>query len=355
MSSTRHTPHTEKCDHGRPFISFLTTAYRTEKTLDRTIGSVFAQTRSDWELVIVDNGMSDALAAVVEPHLGDPRVCLLRQQNNGPAGGVMAAAAGARGRYVAVLNSDDAITPDFCEVMAGRLSADASIAAVTCDAYLVEEGGRGRLRRTYLRNAGLRHPPDGDRPLRVAEIIEGPCPYYTAAIRRDVWDAMGGMRTDVPKVHDLDFWLRTIGAGHDVRMIPDRLCVYYLARGSESRPIDPLESDVFEEDRESALVRAAVSTGSRENLEALQRARRRLHYMQALRRARVALLSGDTSLALEESRRARQARSTWRARMLVLGVRVAPSWMARLHPVKQTLQSRFSAPLRRPFPGRKGR
>ena len=65
----------------QPMFSFLSPAYRTEKTLSRTIDSVRAQTRSDWELVVVDNGNSDAIAAVVGPYLSDPRIRLIRQEN----------------------------------------------------------------------------------------------------------------------------------------------------------------------------------------------------------------------------------------------------------------------------------
>ena len=45
-----------------------------------------AQTTADWELIVVDNGPSDAVAAVVQPHLDDPRIRLVRQENSGPVG-----------------------------------------------------------------------------------------------------------------------------------------------------------------------------------------------------------------------------------------------------------------------------
>src|SRR5690349_16533859 len=64
----------------RPVFSFLTTAYRAEGTLGRTIDAVLAQTRGDWELVVVDNGNDDAVAAVAQPHLADPRIHLVRQE-----------------------------------------------------------------------------------------------------------------------------------------------------------------------------------------------------------------------------------------------------------------------------------
>jgi hypothetical protein len=47
-----------------PFVSFLTTAYRTDQYVSETIESVLAQTRGDWELIVVDSGNSDEMAAV---------------------------------------------------------------------------------------------------------------------------------------------------------------------------------------------------------------------------------------------------------------------------------------------------
>lgn len=69
-----------------PFISYLVTAYQTEKYVGETIRSVLTQTRSDWELVVVDNGNSDEMAAVVGNFTSDPRIKLIRQENKGVRG-----------------------------------------------------------------------------------------------------------------------------------------------------------------------------------------------------------------------------------------------------------------------------
>jgi GT2 family glycosyltransferase len=322
-------------------FSFLTPAYRTESTLSRTIDSVQAQTRADWELVVVDNGNSDAIAAVVAPYLSDPRVRLIRQENMGHDGGVMAAAAVAQGRYFVILNSDDSVTPDFCTRTGHILDAHPEIAAVTCDAYLFTDPGGARLARSYWEHAGGRKAHSGldaGRPLRLAEIIDGPSPYYSAPIRRDVWNAVGGLATDTPLVCDLDLWLRILLAGHDVRMISDRLGVYRIAAGSVSRPADPMRSEEFEEQRERALTRAALRSDDPAAVEALQRVLRRLRYQQALRRARVAFQRGAVEEARVQCRVAFAQRRTLRTGAILVLLRVAPSALARVHPVKQSVQ-----------------
>ena len=87
--------------------------YKTEVYLAETIDSVIAQTDGRWELVVVDNGRSDEVADIVGTYVRDARVSLVRQENQGYTGGVMAAAAVARGDYLCVLDSDDLLRPDY--------------------------------------------------------------------------------------------------------------------------------------------------------------------------------------------------------------------------------------------------
>ena len=67
-------------------FSVITPAYRTERYVAETIESVLCQTRTDWELIVVDNGPSDEMAAIVESYMSDTRIRLIRQDNNGIGG-----------------------------------------------------------------------------------------------------------------------------------------------------------------------------------------------------------------------------------------------------------------------------
>jgi GT2 family glycosyltransferase len=328
-------------------FSFLTTAYRTEKTVSRTIHAVLSQTRTDWEMVIVDNGNSDLIAQAVAPFLSDVRIRLVRQENRGVIGGITAAAEQAVGRYLVILNSDDSVTADYCRRMGDFLEANPGVAAVTCDAYRFVDPGAVGLYRSYLRSAGLRGRPHGERPLRVSEVINGPCPYYTAPIRRDVWDAVGGLSTDTPMVADLDFWLRTLAAGHDVRMIPDRLGLFRIDAGSVSRPFEPVASEQFEEQFEKALRRSAERSQRSADVLALQRVLRQLRYKQAIRRARVALQEGEAQKAARQYRAALRERKTLRAGVLSVALRAAPIPLLVIHSVKRRLQAQLGQRLRR--------
>lgn len=224
----------------QPVFSILTSVYRTEAYFPETIESVRAQTLQDWELVVVDNGMSDEVVRIVEKYSDDPRIRLVRQENNGLGGGIDAAAAVARGRYYAVLDSDDLLMPTFCERTAAILDARPEIDVVGIDAYLFEdEDGQDQIR-SYRQSVGIRTPAELEHPIGLVEMIGGNVLYYTAAIRAEAWARGGGYSCDTPKVEDLAMFLRMLAADCDIRCLPERLARYrYVPTPS---PVTPLRS-----------------------------------------------------------------------------------------------------------------
>ena len=128
-----------------PLVSFLTTVYGTEDFLPAMIDSVVAQTSPDWQLVIVDNGLSCRVVEIVSRYLPDRRIRLLRQENRGYRGGVTSAAEAATGRYLSVLDSDDKIMPSFVATMAQVIEAEPGIDAVGCDAVQFYDAEQAHL------------------------------------------------------------------------------------------------------------------------------------------------------------------------------------------------------------------
>ena len=121
----------------QPLFSFLCTAYKTEQYLPATIDSVLAQTRADWELVVVDNGMSDEIAAIVLGY-DDPRIRLVRQENRGPPAASTRRPRSATGRYLSVLDSDDQLMPEYCARTAAVFERHPGADVVGIDAFVFE-------------------------------------------------------------------------------------------------------------------------------------------------------------------------------------------------------------------------
>jgi GT2 family glycosyltransferase len=329
----------------QPVYSILTSVYRTEAYFPETIESVRAQTLRDWELIVVDNGMSDEVVRIVEKYSDDPRIRLLRQENRGLGGGIDAAAAVARGRYYAVLDSDDLLMPTFCERTAAILDARPEIDVVGIDAYLFEdEDGQDQIR-SYRQSVGIRTPADLEHRIGLVEMIGGNVLYYTAGIRAEAWAKGGGYSCDTPKVEDLAMFLRMLAAGCDVRCLPERLARYRLRANSFSR--DPAQVEGFEASLEQAFVNAQSLTDAPDVQEALEGSLRKLRFDQAMRRARNALLESDIPTARRQARRAFGQRRSLRPAVVYAGLVLAPGILRNVHPAKQWLSGTAATLTRR--------
>jgi len=84
----------------RPRVSIITSTYNRANLLAQAIRSALAQTFSNFEMVIVDDGSQDNSRRVVEG-FGDPRIRYVYQPNAGLAAGRNTAIRHARGEYIA--------------------------------------------------------------------------------------------------------------------------------------------------------------------------------------------------------------------------------------------------------------
>jgi glycosyltransferase involved in cell wall biosynthesis len=95
-------------------VSVIMPTYNRRQTIQAAIASVQRQTFQDWELIVVDDGSRDGTASVIDG--SDPRLVLIRQENQGVNAARNAAMLRARGRYIAFLDSDDEWLPHHLEL-----------------------------------------------------------------------------------------------------------------------------------------------------------------------------------------------------------------------------------------------
>jgi glycosyltransferase involved in cell wall biosynthesis len=234
-------------DSGRT-CSIVMPAYNAASTIGAAIESVLAQTRTDFELIVVDDGSTDETAACVEPYLRDQRIRLISQPNRGQASARNAALEAASGAYVSLLDSDDLWLPQYLELMCGRLDADPSAAAAYTDAWVLDDETR-RVARTTV--TAPWHPPavppDAIGFLR-ALLEFGNFVFVGATVRRAVLAEVGGFRPGVEPSEDYELWLRIAARGYRFLRVDVPLAIYRRSVGQMSADQAALEraiSDVF--------------------------------------------------------------------------------------------------------------
>jgi glycosyltransferase involved in cell wall biosynthesis len=126
-----------------PRWSIVVPLHNMARTIERTVASIVAQSEASWELLVVDDGSTDASAALVES-VEDRRVSLVRQANAGVSAARNRGIAESRASLIAFLDADDYWAPGHLANL-GRLVDDFPNAVLYGTAYeLVFESGSTR-------------------------------------------------------------------------------------------------------------------------------------------------------------------------------------------------------------------
>ena len=110
-------------------VSVIIPTYNRAHCIDRAIRSVLAQTHTDWELIIVDDGSTDHTREVLAGFGEKIRVIL--QSNAGPSAARNAGARAARGKFLAFLDSDDEWLPEKLALQLPLMAGDGVILSAT--------------------------------------------------------------------------------------------------------------------------------------------------------------------------------------------------------------------------------
>ena len=101
-----------------PTVSVIVPVYNVSEYLEACIESVLAQTFTDFELILVDDGSSDNCGAICDEYATkDGRIVVIHQQNGGLSAARNAGLDAATGKYIYFLDSDDSIKPNLMEVV----------------------------------------------------------------------------------------------------------------------------------------------------------------------------------------------------------------------------------------------
>lgn len=117
-----------------PRVSVVIPAYNAANTLDETLASVAGQTFRDYEVVVVDDGSSDATPEILTRHAaGWPQLRWVRQDNAGVSVARNHAVELARGDFIAFLDADDLWLPEKLALQMSLFDGNPALAVAYCD------------------------------------------------------------------------------------------------------------------------------------------------------------------------------------------------------------------------------
>lgn len=213
-----------------PAVSVITANYNGARHLAAAVRSVLKQTLRDFELIIVDDCSTDDSLKVIEEAAGDPRVrVVVQERNGGPAVARNRAIGEARGRWIAVFDSDDLMAPDRLARLVARAEADG--ADIVADNLLVFVDGCNAPWKPYLPAKACSQA----RWITLADYIASARMYAKAPglgylkpmFRAEVLrDAGVRYREDLRIGEDYDLVLRLLAQGLRMRLEPMALYRY---------------------------------------------------------------------------------------------------------------------------------
>ncbi len=234
-----------------PAVSVVVPLFNKADYIDEAIASVLAQTDPDFELIVVDDGSTDAgPERALQAAAADPRVRVLRQANAGVSAARNAGIEVALGRWVALLDADDLWAPAFLHAVRRAIDAHPEAVLVACDYAPFETPARSCGAAPSAAPAvAAAAMPDVDAGSdarsaapRRADLMalwdeRGGCPAHASAvaIRRDAIRRIGGFPVGMNLGEDLLTWIRLADAGPFVH-VPEGLALYRVdATGSLAR------------------------------------------------------------------------------------------------------------------------
>ena len=288
-------------------------AYNAAKSIARTLDSVLAQTMTDFEIIVVNDGSpdTDALEAALSNYR--QRVTYIRQENQGAAAARNTAIKAARGEFLAFLDADDLWLPNYLEAQMSVLRKTGAD-VVYCDALLV---GSSQLKgRTFIELAPTRCEVT---PESLLTVDVGLLTTALIATKKAVWDA-GLFDETILRGHDFDLWFRiaqkrfkfacnrqvlahyTISdsglSGDAVKQMQRRLELLSTIR--DRGGLSASEQKALEQNVEESKVRLAIESG------------------------KARLLDRDFEGALLEFKQANKLRRSWKVTAVCWSLRMAP-------------------------------
>jgi len=256
-----------------PTFSVVMPAYNAAETVGAALASVLAQTRRDFEVLVVDDGSADETLAAARRYEDDARVRVLTRDHGGPGAARNAAIEQARGAWISMLDSDDLWLPTYLAVVSEAIARQPEAVLLSTGHWALEQPP-GLVRREPALDAPMALDP---RALFVRLLRGNIFVNSSVTVRRSAVDEVGGCDVTLAAAVDYDLWLRIAAAGHGAVRVPGRHVIYRLhsdsiqyAPSNEVRVLENLR-DVYRAVAEDWDVDDEISELANERRTAVER------------------------------------------------------------------------------------
>lgn len=225
-----------------PAVSVILPARDAVGTLPAALDSLRAQTLRDIEILVIDDGSTDATVDVARrASREDPRIGLLDGRGRGLVAALNLGIAAARAPLIARMDADDVSLPERLALQKGYLDMSPDVGLVGCR---VAFGGDPVASRGYALHVdwinGLLGPGD----IALHRFVESPFAHPSVMFRRELPAPHGGYR-EGPFPEDYELWLRWLDAGVLMAKLPETLLVWNDPAGRLSRTDPRYSKEAF--------------------------------------------------------------------------------------------------------------
>ncbi|OUC15131.1 MAG: glycosyl transferase family 2 [Alkalinema sp. CACIAM 70d] len=212
-----------------PKITVCIPTFNRAHLLPFAIASVVAQTESDWELLVCDDGSTDATPQVMAGY-SDPRIRYLRHDRNiGKSNNMRSGYEAATGDYFIKFDDDDRLTPDFLAKTSQILDRQPTIGFVGTDHWVIDEQNQRRQDWSDQNSQrwGRSNLPEGPiADLLTVVFVHQSLQIGATLFRRSALQTVDYMRRDWQNCEDNDLFVRLALAGYQAYYLPERLMEY---------------------------------------------------------------------------------------------------------------------------------
>lgn len=218
-----------------PLTSVVIPARNAEKTLERTLESLVAQTYSSWEALIVDDGSVDATSSIIAHYITrDARFIAIRSSGNGVAAARNIGILHANGERLLFLDSDDWIDPHCLGKMNAALNGSPSAIAAYCNYSRVMPDGSESF---VYGDSNVEKNPFETFARICAVVVHGVLVKKSAVLK------VGNFDTALRTCEDWDLWQRIARGGENWVHVNEKLSYYRASDNSLSRDLGQMLSD----------------------------------------------------------------------------------------------------------------